>query len=153
MAETLAEAGLSVLLLERGSGVLPPETANKRDTWDAVRCCSTTGTTILPTVLAITGSHSLLPWQLQLRSECSETIRGQDGIAMFTGNCIGGATSFNLGMYIEEQPSWIVQNFGAGFGTEDEVDKAYKWVSHLGGPVTFRVLICGTNGCDCDVAC
>ena len=49
LAETLAEAGLSVLLLERGSGVLPPETANKRDTWDAVRCCTTTGTTILPT--------------------------------------------------------------------------------------------------------
>ena len=53
---------------------------------------------------------------------------------MFTGNCIGGATSFNLGMYIEEQPKWIVDNFGAGFGTEDEVAGAYEWVSQFGRP-------------------
>ena len=37
LAQTLAEAGLNVLLLERGNGVLPPETANRRDAWDAVR--------------------------------------------------------------------------------------------------------------------
>jgi len=99
LAETLAEAGLAVLLVERGTGTPPPETANLRDAWDA------------------------------LRSECSQVVHANGGIALPVGNCLGGATSFNLGMYIEEKPSWIVEHFGVGFGTEQEVTEAYEWVS------------------------
>ena len=83
--------------------------------------------------------HSLCPSHLKLRSECSETIRGADGIALPVGNCVGGATSFNLGMYIEEDPSWIVEHLGEGFGTEAEVADAFEWVSPV-SLLIFRLL-------------
>ena len=66
---------------------------------------------------------------IQLRSECAELVRGADGFAYPVGNCVGGATTMNLGLYIEEMPSWIVEHMGEGFGTEDEVKEAFEWVS------------------------
>ena len=71
----------------------------------------------------------LSAYEFQLRSECAEIVRGIDGFAFPVGNCVGGATTINLGLYIEEMPSWIVEHLGEGFGTEDEVKEAYEWVS------------------------
>jgi choline dehydrogenase-like flavoprotein len=36
LAETLAQGGLNVLLVERGAETLPPETANIKTSFDAV---------------------------------------------------------------------------------------------------------------------
>jgi hypothetical protein len=65
----------------------------------------------------------------QLRSECAEIVKGVDGMALLVGNCLGGATTINLGLYSEETPKWIVEHMGEGFGTEAEVLEAYEWVS------------------------
>jgi membrane protein YqaA with SNARE-associated domain len=89
-------------------------------------------TTVIP---APSDPHFVQQSHLKLRSECSETIRGADGMALPVGNCLGGATTFNLGMYIEEHPSWIVEHLGEGFGTEAEVADAFEWVS----PVSLRI--------------
>ena len=98
MAQTLIEGGLKTLLIERGSANKLPESESIVDAWDA------------------------------LTSPCAELIRSVDGQAIILGNCLGGATSFNLGMYIEETPEWIVEQMGEGFGSEAQVAAAFEWV-------------------------
>jgi choline dehydrogenase-like flavoprotein len=98
LAQTLVEGGLKVLLVERGRGKRPNSSKSIVDTWNAIR------------------------------SDCAEVIRSVDGISIISGNCLGGATSFNLGMYVEETPRWVVDHLGKGFGTEDEVADAFEWV-------------------------
>ena len=98
LAQTLVEGGLNVLLVERGSGKRPKSSEFISDTWHAIR------------------------------SDCAEVIRSVDGVSIISGNCLGGATSFNLGMYVEETPEWVVDHLGNGFGTEDEIADAFEWV-------------------------
>lgn len=67
----------------------------------------------------------------QFQSECNEVLRGVNGMALPVGNCLGGATTINLGLYGEETPAWIVEHMGEGFGSEAEILEAFEWVSNI----------------------
>jgi len=99
LTQTLIEAGLKVLLVERGSSEPPVAT------------------------------HSLQTVSEAQQSSCAEYILSSDGVAIGLGNCIGGATSVNYGAYIEETVQWIKGALGEEFGTEEEILAAQDWVS------------------------
>jgi len=102
LAQSLVESRdeIKVLLVERGTGETLTETETIVDAWDAIR------------------------------SECAEVLQTTDGISIISGNCLGGATKFNLGMYVEETPEWIIENMGIGFASEEEIVSSYEWVSY-----------------------
>lgn len=89
-------------------------------------------------VLLLERGDDITDWPLSLdnihdtaaaqKSKCAEVIRSVEGVSVVMGNCIGGATSFNLGVWIEETADWVLNNFGSTFATEEEILDAYKWV-------------------------
>ena len=58
-------------------------------------------------------------------NECIEYFNG-DGVVVATGNCLGGATTYNQGIWIEEQSNFL-NNYGGLFITEN-VTKAFNYV-------------------------
>jgi len=97
LAQTLIEAGLKVLLVERGKE-RNPVTDN-----------------------IATSSSAVL-------DECTETFVSQDGIVVADGNCLGGATAINLGVWIEETSDWVHKMFGGDeFGSPQDILDAYQW--------------------------
>lgn len=100
LAQTMAENGLSVLLLERGG----EQVYNSQQ--------------IMTSIKALT-------------DDCAESIRSTQGHTVTTGNCMGGATSVNHGIYVQEQPEWV-QNITKMYGnatlTIEEIVDAYDWI-------------------------
>ena len=66
-----------------------------------------------------------------LRTDCADDFFS-DGVVVSTGNCMGGGTSYNGGVYIEEQRNWIADQLdGYPFFDESEIDSAFMWVRSL----------------------
>ena len=97
----MAEAGLRVLLLERGGE--PPESSRSVDTFGE-----------------------------SIRTDCGDTIVATSGHVMITGNCLGGASTFNGGAWVEETPDWIrttvLETGVASFFDTTAIADAYTWV-------------------------
>lgn len=101
LTQTLLEGGLRVLLIERGDD--PPETSKSIFTFDEV-----------------------------LLSPCAETFFSEsEGVVLAAGKCMGGSTSINQGIWIEETTEWVQEQFGPEFGTTDEIEAAFVWVRDL----------------------
>lgn len=98
LAQTLIEGGLRVLLIERGDE--PPESSKSIRTFDKV-----------------------------LLSECTETFLSKsEGVVLAAGKCMGGGTSINQGIWIEETTDWVQEQFGGSdFATADEIEAAFAW--------------------------
>ena len=67
-----------------------------------------------------------------LHSRCAEVFR-VEGVTIATGNCMGGATAINHGVFIQETPGWL-QDVFPGMGTDDEIATAYDWVRERVAP-------------------
>ena len=96
LAQTLAEKGKHVLLLERGG--LKNDDSNQKET----------------------ALDSLVD------NKCIQVFNGE-GTVLATGNCLGGATTFNQGVWIEELPAFFSE-LGSLFSA-DAIEEAYKYVS------------------------
>jgi choline dehydrogenase-like flavoprotein len=59
-------------------------------------------------------------------NKCIETFDG-DGVVLGTGNCLGGATTYNQGIWIEEQADFL--NDYGGLFTKASVQSAFNYVS------------------------
>ena len=95
-AQAMVDNGKKVLLLERGGE--PTSSLLKKD------------------VFAVLNSKT---------NNCIETFDG-DGVVVATGNCLGGATTYNQGIWIEDQPIFL-NSYGGLFKTEN-VAKAFDYV-------------------------
>jgi len=70
-----------------------------------------------------------------LTHPCAETFFSTDGVVVTTGNCLGGATSINQGVWIEETAEWVINEMGADFATTEEIEAAYSWArGHVASP-------------------
>jgi len=58
-------------------------------------------------------------------NDCIEVFDGK-GAVLATGNCLGGATTYNQGVWIEEIPDFL-SGLGPLFSAE-AVEQAYAWV-------------------------
>jgi choline dehydrogenase-like flavoprotein len=96
LAQTLAEAGKKVLLVERGSE--RPPTSNSISAFDRV-----------------------------LRTACADSHSSR-GVVATTGNCMGGATAINQGIYIEETVDWVLEQFLGNNYPPGTVADAFAWV-------------------------
>jgi hypothetical protein len=72
-----------------------------------------------------------------LNNPCIESFSSQ-GVVVATGNCMGGATSFNQGIFIEETPGWFEDQF-ADFFSPEEINDAYTWVRRKVYPTNANV--------------
>jgi hypothetical protein len=69
-------------------------------------------------------------------NKCIETFDG-DGVVVATGNCLGGATTFNQGIWIEEQADFL--NDYGGLFTTASVQAAFNYVS---SPYMVLLVLC-----------
>ena len=58
-------------------------------------------------------------------NDCIEVFDG-NGVVLATGNCLGGATTYNQGVWIEDSPDFLSE-LGPLFSAE-AVEQAYTWV-------------------------
>mmetsp|Transcript_17433 Transcript_17433/g.37653 ORF Transcript_17433/g.37653 Transcript_17433/m.37653 type:complete len:606 (+) Transcript_17433:110-1927(+) len=73
-------------------------------------------------------SNNIAGWSKVLRSECVESFSSK-GVVVSTGNCMGGATSVNQGIFIEETNGWFEENFNSDkFFDKGLIRDAYNWV-------------------------
>lgn len=63
-----------------------------------------------------------------LRTDCAEDWFSE-GIIVSTGNCMGGGSAYNGGVYIEEQKQWLNEQIGSNFFDEIQISEAFEWVS------------------------
>ena len=59
---------------------------------------------------------------------CVDDFVTQEGVVVAGGNCMGGATSINHGIWIEETVDWVLDQMGSGFGTAEQIQSAFEWV-------------------------
>jgi len=63
-----------------------------------------------------------------LLDECTESFVSEDGVVVAAGNCMGGATAINQGIWIEETVDWVHQMFGGdAFGSSQDIVDAFQW--------------------------
>jgi len=105
LTQTLLEGGLRVLLLERGAAVPT----------DAMQQLQTTA-------------------EAQ-RGDCTEYLRSSNGISIAAGNCLGGGSAINYGVYIEETEEWLIETMGEGFATVEQIRAEQEWVRERIGAV------------------
>lgn len=60
------------------------------------------------------------------KNPCIETFDGE-GVVMATGNCLGGATTYNQGIWIEERSDFLA-DYG-GLFESGSVQEAFDYVS------------------------
>lgn len=70
---------------------------------------------------------------------CIEVFDG-DGVVLATGRCLGGATTYNQAVWIEEEPDFLddlawFDESGDNFFTADAVSQAYAWVRNRVAPL------------------
>ena len=63
---------------------------------------------------------------------CVETF-SSGGVVAATGNCLGGATTYNQGIWILETPQWLRERIaevsGEVFFDDDTIMEAFQWVT------------------------
>lgn len=63
---------------------------------------------------------------------CIEKYVSTDGMLIGTGNCFGGATMMNTGVWVEEHPEWILERIAEltdePFFNASEIQEAIDWV-------------------------
>jgi len=65
-------------------------------------------------------------------NDCVDVFDG-DGVSVAVGNCLGGATTFNQGIWIEEQPDFLAE-VGGMFSNIEMVKEAFEHVRNAISP-------------------
>eukprot|EP00931_Biecheleriopsis_adriatica_P033823 TRINITY_DN19615_c0_g1_i1.p1 TRINITY_DN19615_c0_g1~~TRINITY_DN19615_c0_g1_i1.p1 ORF type:complete len:575 (+),score=103.72 TRINITY_DN19615_c0_g1_i1:23-1726(+) len=105
-AAALADAGLDVLVLERGKSDMDIPSTQAANTWPHV-----------------------------VNTEAAEMIRWEDGTWGAVANVLGGGTEINGGLYIEEQPDFFEESFGSDFDVEAFYESSATIASSLASPL------------------
>lgn len=105
-AAALADAGESVLVLERGKSDLDLPETQSADTWPSV-----------------------------VNTEAAEMIRWSDGSWGAVANVLGGGTEINGGLFIEEEPDFLVDSFGQDFDLEAFYASSKLLADNLSAPL------------------
>lgn len=93
-------------------------------------------------------SQQLMTSIKALTDDCAESIRSTPGHTLTTGNCMGGATSVNHGIFVQEQPEWVVNHTkmnGQATLTIDEIADAYDWVCVCSCVLCFLILMASND--------
>eukprot|EP00933_Yihiella_yeosuensis_P028744 TRINITY_DN22576_c0_g1_i1.p1 TRINITY_DN22576_c0_g1~~TRINITY_DN22576_c0_g1_i1.p1 ORF type:complete len:692 (-),score=116.23 TRINITY_DN22576_c0_g1_i1:245-2257(-) len=105
-AAALADAGEEVLLLERGASDLDMKETRSASTWPQV-----------------------------VDSEATETIRWSEGVWGAVAKVLGGGTSVNGGLYIEEEPEFMKELFDSDIDVDEYVASSRYIAKTLATPL------------------
>jgi hypothetical protein len=74
---------------------------------------------------------------------CAESFNS-NGVTATTGNCMGGATSVNQGIFIQQSADWLINRIDNFFSTE-EITEAFDWVRERVAPEPTKELLSGSQ--------
>lgn len=77
-------------------------------------------------------SRTIFTQDEAFRDDCAETF-SSDGIRIITGNCMGGASSINQGIYVQQTPNFF-QVDGEPLFEEGDIHSAFDWVRERVSP-------------------